>query len=371
MGKAKGKFFKYISIIGAIVLLAVVAFILISLKQSSSLDQQISEFEAKRKIPDSENAAVIYEKLFTDVNFTSVFQDYTFRQISGSIIYSKPWKTEDHPEEAEWIKSRQYIIDELLRLAAFEKCVFPLPKNMSESSLAMDRLRMFRLITQFLVYASNNDIAEGRLDDAFKKAQFMFIMAHHISQQPLFVNYLASIAIEAVSLSNFKQLILETEINADQLTTIEGLPVQVDDIWNEQFTTELLEYEILSSKQYKETRPLLERIKFWFTHRSDIERTMETIHKMYFRLLTERRANRILIALRRYKNQNGQWPKSLEQIKPIVDPNVLIDPHNNGSFIYNLTETGFTLYSRGPNNIDEGGNRTAPADDWMIWPVGR
>ena len=74
-----------------------------------------------------------------------------------------------------------------------------------------------------------------------------------------------------------------------------------------------------------------------------------------------------MLALRRYKNMKGYWPQSLHEIKPMVTEDVLIDPQNNGSFVYKRTDEDFILYSRGKNNIDEAGNKT-DADDWPIWP---
>jgi hypothetical protein len=52
---------------------------------------------------------------------------------------------------------------------------------------------------------------------------------------------------------------------------------------------------------------------------------------------------------------------------------VFIDPFNNDSFVYKLTENSFTLYSKGNNNIDENGQGDyhdfEGADDWLIWPT--
>jgi hypothetical protein len=87
------------------------------------------------------------------------------------------------------------------------------------------------------------------------------------------------------------------------------------------------------------------------------------------RFLADQRGTEILIALRRFEKQTGQWPESLEQIKDLVSQNILIDPQNNGPFVYKLTENGFTLYSIGPNNIDEAGRYRNGADDRPIWPV--
>ena len=75
-----------------------------------------------------------------------------------------------------------------------------------------------------------------------------------------------------------------------------------------------------------------------------------------------------MVALRRYKNIKGHWPQSLYEIKPMVVEDVLTDPQNNGLFVYKLTDDGFTLYSKGKNNIDEAGRKKDGADDWPIWP---
>jgi len=71
----------------------------------------------------------------------------------------------------------------------------------------------------------------------------------------------------------------------------------------------------------------------------------------------------ILIALRRYRNKAGKWPESLDQIK--LSGEVLTDPHGSGAFVYRLTDDGFTLYSKGPNGIDNGGSRAS--GDQPIW----
>ncbi|MHC4533639.1 MAG: hypothetical protein ACYS6K_06785, partial [Planctomycetota bacterium] len=90
-------------------------------------------------------------------------------------------------------------------------------------------------------------------------------------------------------------------------------------------------------------------------------------HEVYSRYLSSRKGGRIVLALRRYKNMKGNWPQSLHEINSMVTEDVLIDPQNNGSFVYKRTDKDFILYSRGKNNIDEAGSRI-DADDWRIWP---
>ncbi|MHC4397539.1 MAG: hypothetical protein ACYS1A_18000 [Planctomycetota bacterium] len=93
----------------------------------------------------------------------------------------------------------------------------------------------------------------------------------------------------------------------------------------------------------------------------------DRIHDMYLRYTAVHRGCRLIIALRRYTNKYGQWPQNLYGIKNLVPPENFVDPINGGSFIYKLTEENFTLYSKGKNNIDEGGRRGGDSDDFPIW----
>jgi hypothetical protein len=117
---------------------------------------------------------------------------------------------------------------------------------------------------------------------------------------------------------------------------------------------------------------------------SILEPAYHSIHDIYLRLDADKRCGQIIIALRRYKNKNGRWPESLEEITSAAPPEIFVDPINNSSFVYKLTEKDFTLYSKGKNNIDEQGRYDAThgvdlhnvkrfsvderEDDRLIWP---
>jgi len=103
------------------------------------------------------------------------------------------------------------------------------------------------------------------------------------------------------------------------------------------------------------------------------ERTYHGLHDLYLRLLVNRRGSRLIIALRQYKNKNGHWPESLDDIQSLTPAETLVDPISNSPFVYRLTDAGFTLYSKGKNNIDENGRRDIDdeeggPDDRLIWP---
>jgi hypothetical protein len=104
------------------------------------------------------------------------------------------------------------------------------------------------------------------------------------------------------------------------------------------------------------------------------------IHDSYLRKSAEQRGALLIIALRRYKNANGHWPQQLEDVNNLVPAEIFIDPINNDSFVYKQTGENFTLYSKGKNGIDEGGEHEDKysddyskmetiKDDVMIWPI--
>jgi hypothetical protein len=107
---------------------------------------------------------------------------------------------------------------------------------------------------------------------------------------------------------------------------------------------------------------------------SIMEPAFYRIHDTYLRLYADRRGNQIIIALRRFKNKHGRWPESLDDIKNLAPAEIFVDPINGGSFVYKLTDDNFTLYSKGKNNIDEGGEyesswpEESEPDDRLIWP---
>jgi hypothetical protein len=101
-----------------------------------------------------------------------------------------------------------------------------------------------------------------------------------------------------------------------------------------------------------------------------LEKSYFGLHDAYSKILALRRGSRLLIALKQYKNEYGTWPPSLDAIKSSVPPETLIDPQNNGSYVYRLTENGFRLYSTGPNGKDENGDYAPNGpDDLSIWPL--
>jgi len=89
-----------------------------------------------------------------------------------------------------------------------------------------------------------------------------------------------------------------------------------------------------------------------------------------------------IIAILRYEQDSGGYPQNLEQL--VADDylkKLSIDPYSDEPLVYRRTDDGFTLYSAGPNFIDDGGtifydDRSRPrwrgttkGGDTVFWPV--
>ena len=331
--------------------------------------EKIVAIEAARAIPDSENAAGLYNKL---LGYDASQFNYDFQSKNAEdVTLAKPWSGKEYPGLAKWFKQHQDITNELLQLSKIEQCRFPLtdfPKGLDTHGA---RLRTFRFWTFYLVRAANNDIAEGRTEQALEKCFCLIRIGRHNRQQPFALDFSIGITIETMALKRMRNCVMEGDVTDENLKAIETAISQPNSEW-----TQDLENMLAVEKLYVKILPYAPpgsgwwfRLKAWREKGRDQKAKIDRIKELYTRLLADRRGNQILIALRRFRNKTGKWPENLDELKPLAPPEIFIDPQNNGPFIYKLTDDGFILYSTGPNNIDEGGSDKNGADDRAIWPL--
>jgi len=371
-GKSQKKYIILTASVAAILILLVVFY---PSDMRISADKQLEAIEAARFVPDEENAATIYKQLFADFNENDFNSTITGVDVSSS-VFSRPWKSEDYPLASRWLQGQEKTIAKLLEAAKKEKCYFPIEIESSpyDPNSHMERFHIFMRWAQLYVFVANNDTGEGRFDEAVEKYKGMLRLAEHINQQPQITPFLVSISIESLALAHMKTVIIEGNITEEQLTLLEEIPLETTNEWNKLYP-EMRKIEKLVTKKMRSKLPLPTRISMFFYEKFVFPSVPENVYDIYLRAIIQRRGHKILIALRRYKNRNGKWPDKLEQIKDLVEPDVLIDPFSEGNFIYQLTKDHFTLYSTGLNKIDEGGNynytfgrKKQEPDDWLIWP---
>jgi len=326
-------------------------------------EEKLAAIDAERAIPDEQNAAMVYNQLVDDYDEGTFSRDFLAGK-TDTLTMGGPWLSKDHPEVAEWLKEQQGTISKLLEACKKEECRFPISIDPQVMADRMQLLRTMRRWAYLLVRAGNNDVAEGRVDAGLEKYLCLIQMGKQLRQQPVIIDYLVGVAIEALGLEAVAHFTVEGGAAETHLKLIESAMPQTKDNWAKELSI-ILEVEQLNAR--RQSGSLAWLISQWWWRISNKD-AFDRMHEMYVRLLTDRRGNRILIALRGYNKKTGNWPESLDEIKSSLPEESLVDPSNNGSFVYMLTDDGFRLYGKGQNGIDENGRRGDGADDWLIWP---
>jgi hypothetical protein len=424
-----------------------------------TFDDELAALEAKRAIPDEENAAMIYNQLLDAYDSNSFHAGLDESEIE-KIPMREPWLSEEHPQIAACVEGHKTTISALLNAAEIKECRFPINADLINFDCTMDRTSPMRNWGYLLISAANNDIAGGRSGEALEKLVAVLQMGKHQRQQGSLVEFLVGVALEALSISEFKSLIVTGGATEEELTAIEKALEAIKCDWSMDFPR-FIEHEKLMHKnlwgmlygvnpkgKIRLTRGLTYRImeqlpedmkgelvitywhkrliKLWgllcwfympstpqeageivdvayeryyamaepgydwekepkktakifrLNYRYLVEHLTEVlepayhkVHDIYLRLKADKQGSQILVALRRHKSANGRWPETLDEVRPFTSEEIFIDPINGGSFVYGLTDDGFTLYSKGKNGIDEGGEWDTKAgdDDWLIWPT--
>ena len=352
-------------------------------RDSRSADERLAEIEAARAIPDSENAAMIYNELLQDPNAASVLS-YCPEFLEPPIfnqVRDKPWLGKDHPELVGWIKGHQYISDRLLEASRLEKCRFPISIDLTDMS-QMNRAAPMRQWGFLLSMVANNDLAEGRIDGAMAKWQCILRMGSHLRQQPMLIDHLVASALEEVALKSMARFVVTGDATESHLQAIEAMPLPTKDSWAEHRKA-IRSVEDLRSQKVMEPFGPLDRLRYHvvsFRMKRAVnsatggmlnQSPLDESGYQCRRPIATARGIRILVALKRHKTATNHWPQSLDEIKSSLSEEILTDPLNKGPFVYKPAGGTFTLYSKGENNIDENGRwePEAGADDWPIWPL--
>jgi hypothetical protein len=81
----------------------------------------------------------------------------------------------------------------------------------------------------------------------------------------------------------------------------------------------------------------------------------EKISEACHRKTANVRALLVLVAVERYRLKKGGWPGKLEELKPGLLAALPLDPYDGKPLRYARRADGVTVYSVGPDGIDDGG----------------
>lgn len=243
--KGTGKWF-WLSVAGVVVVLIIWVFLPDRNGgwRPYTFDEELAALKAKYAVPDSENAAIAYNKLFENLDIDSNQPEFFVKSSLSSI--SELWLSKDHPETAEWLKGHQKTIDTLLEISQIEKCSFPITASLIDPEYMKYGPKM-RSCARLLLSAANNDMAEGRTDAGLEKYLCMIQSAKHLYQQPTMLNFLVGAAIENLALTRLNRFMIEGEPDKEQLRLIANSIKDMENNWSSDFS-KWLEYDKLLCK---------------------------------------------------------------------------------------------------------------------------
>jgi hypothetical protein len=207
-----------------IVVLAIVAWIFLPDDNKDwrpyTFDKELAQLQAKYAVPDSENAAIIYNQILEtwkqkETNEPNLPDDWRSLTLNG------PWLSKDQPEIAAYIQYHRDTIEAVLPAAKIVKCSFPIVSNFCDLTDITNRTSAIRKWGRLLIASANNDIAEGKTNDALEKYFAVIRLGQHFSRQSGIIDTLVGIGIENSTLGGINNFIVLCDANESYLNETE------------------------------------------------------------------------------------------------------------------------------------------------------
>jgi len=209
-----------------------------------NFDKELQKLQTQYSILPEENAAILYDQLMErfDANDYYIIDIVDSNSDTFDKIFRNPWRSEDYLEIADGLRYVQGAIDTLIEISEIKQCLFPINDPYSPS----DRNSTFRRWARLLVIATNNDIAEGRVDKAIQKFAAILQMSRHRYKQPTLIDFLNGIGVESLALYHFNRIIIERKDLDEHLNIIEKAFQDIKNDWNSIYAN-TLEYDKLQA----------------------------------------------------------------------------------------------------------------------------
>lgn len=182
-------------------------------------EDELAVMEAKRAVPDENNAAICYKSAFAAINVkdrpSSLFRkDGHIR----SEFTNYPWKGADYPEVSQWLDSHSDTIDELLLIGKMEKCRWPIQVDIYDDYTVP--YASLRYCAKLLIVAGMRDLGEGRLQRALEQYFCLFIMAEHMYQQTQYLDFYCGMAYERAALQIIRYVLIRSDLSEEDMERI-------------------------------------------------------------------------------------------------------------------------------------------------------
>ncbi|MEN8127496.1 MAG: hypothetical protein ABFR90_06780 [Planctomycetota bacterium] len=199
----------------AAAVLAVTVWIFIPEKDTGNwrpytFDEELAVLEAERIVSPEDNAAPLYESLFDRWQQIEENDPFPEEADADCVTQSQPWTSEEFPEVAAWFERHNYFFLDLITATQKPACYFPAAVTAWSLSESMERLSPVKHFAQHLIRASYYESGEDKtVFSVYQKQLAALSLGKHINQQPLMIDMLVGIAIEAMAYDVVKTILMQ------------------------------------------------------------------------------------------------------------------------------------------------------------------
>lgn len=186
-----------------------------------TFDAEAQAFLAKHHVPDTENAAVIYEDICRiwgpgDPNEPNVRVDWCDRARNG------PWRSEDHPAVAAWLDYHGPTVNRLLEAAGREQCFFgdSIGDSLTPLDAEMPPIAQMRQLAYMLMVSANWDWGQRGLAASMEKQFAVLKLGAHLSSQPEVLFVLVGAAVETLAMEQYNRAMVQSDVDASYLDRV-------------------------------------------------------------------------------------------------------------------------------------------------------
>ncbi|HEY4760029.1 MAG TPA: hypothetical protein VIH42_05555 [Thermoguttaceae bacterium] len=376
---------------------------------------------APPRIPDSDNAALLYEQAgqalssALNINYSDNFQSKNEEWNIWADSMNKPDFNPQDPALVRFLQQQDGTIALILKATKKPGCYFEHDYNRPSIAMLLPEFRPLRDVAKLMALHARWKAATGDYQTAMEDVNAVFIMAEHVSNEPILIAGLVSAAIDSLAYESLQNILASHQLGQADLDMLklnssfsheklmqrsllyeEALRLSIfydidkygfsqilygkgPDIRGSSFVFRifLLNDEIQANKWYSDqanqyaAQPYYKTKDQWekllsfseYAPNSIFVRSLFPALNRYVESMTRadaRRDNvRLALAMCHYRAKNGKYPDKLEEMVPDYMAFVPVDLFDGKPLHLKQTADKLVIYSVGPDGIDDGG---APYD---------
>ncbi len=389
----------------------------------------------KPRVPDSQNAAVVYAKAFELIASPAAQKD-----LSTLGRFLSPREREDKPvswEEAEFAVARLRPVMLLIEQAASRpKCQFPVNWEAGAAALCPHLAELKRL-ERFLLANAKLKARDGKMDEVVQSVDLAFKVGESVKDEPSLIAQIVRVAIIKKADHSLREALQYSDVEEIQAKQLHRTLMQIDltpgfvkamqgerafGLWGFEYVgkhpkafakmmasgtgsghllwrlagsyawrpflyaDELLYLNAMNKSVDLASQPYRERQSKGLDQPVDFPK-YAVISRIFFPVFARARArrdegaaevagSRILLALHTYHHRFHSYPETLDELRAKLQWEIPADIFSGKDFVYKRQKKGFVLYSIGPDLKDDGGvplgsTRDPVAKGDIVWKVER